>query len=68
MLQRNRLASWKTEQWKSPKQNKKRKKINEDSLRGLEDNVRCINIHIIGVPEGQEREKGSDNIFEDITS
>ena len=23
------------------------------------------NIHIIGVPEGEEREKGAENIFED---
>ena len=34
---------------------KKRMKRNEDSLRGLWDNINCTNIHIIGVPEGEER-------------
>ena len=33
-------------------------KTNEESLRGLWDNVKYTNIHIIGVPEGEEREKG----------
>ena len=41
----------------------KRMKINEDSLRELWDNVKYTNIHIIGVPEGQEREKGPEKIF-----
>ena len=37
-------------------QNKeKRMKRNEDSLRDLWDNIKRNNIHIIGVPEGQER-------------
>ncbi len=35
----------------------KRLKTNEESLRELWDNVKCSNIHIIGVPEGEEREK-----------
>ena len=40
-------------------QNKeKRMKRNEDSLRDLWDNIICNNIRIIGVPEGEEREKG----------
>ena len=39
-------------------QNKeKRMKRNEDSLRDLWDNIKCTNIHIIGVPEGEERER-----------
>ena len=39
------------------KQNiEKRMKRNEDSLRDLWDNLKCTNIHIIGVPEGEERE------------
>ena len=33
----------------------KRLKTNEESLRELWDNVKCTNIHIIGVPEGEER-------------
>ena len=48
-------------------QNKeKRMKRNEDSLRDLWDNIKGNNICIIGVPEGEEREKGPEKIFEDI--
>ena len=39
-------------------QNKeKRMKRNEDDLRDLRDNIKRINICIIGVPEGGERER-----------
>ena len=41
-------------------------KRNEDSLRDIWDNIKRTNIHIIGVPEGQEREKGPEKIFEEI--
>ena len=48
-------------------QNKeKRMKRNEDSLRDLWDNIKHTNIRIIGVPEGEEREKGLKKIFEEI--
>ena len=48
-------------------QNKeKRMKRNEDSLRHLWDNIKHNNLHIIGVPEGEEREKGPEKIFEEI--
>ena len=48
-------------------QNKeKRMKRNEDSLRELWDNIKHNNIRIIGVPEGEEREKGPEKIFEEI--
>ena len=48
-------------------QNKeKRMKRNEDSLRDLWDNSKCNKIRIIGVPEGEEREKGPKKIFEEI--
>ena len=36
----------------------KRLKTNEESLRELWDNVKHTNIRIIGVPEGEERERG----------
>ena len=39
---------------------KKRLKTNEESLRELWDNIKCTNIRIIGVPEGEEREKGTE--------
>ena len=32
----------------------KRIKKSEDSLRDLWDNIKCTNIHVIGVPEGEE--------------
>ena len=38
----------------------------EDSLRDLWDNIKCTNIHIIGVPDGEEREKRPEKIFEDL--
>ena len=41
-------------------------KRNEDSLRDLWDKIKCNNIHIIGVPEGEEIEKGHEKIFEEI--
>ena len=41
-------------------------KRNEDSLRNLWDNIKHNNIRIIGVPEGEEGEKGTEKIFEEI--
>ena len=43
----------------------KRMKRNEESLRDLWDNIKCNNIHIIGITE-EEREKGPEKIFEEI--
>ena len=41
----------------------KRMKRNEESLRDLGDNIKCTNIHIMGVPEEEEkREMTSENI------
>ena len=45
---------------------KKKKNRSEGSLRELWDNIKCTNIHIIGVPEGEEREKGPEQIFEEV--
>ena len=51
----------------SEDQNKvKRMKRTEDSLRDLWDNIKCINIWIIGVPEEEEEKKGYEKIFEEI--
>ena len=48
-------------------QNKeKRMKRIEDSLRDLWDNIKHTNIQIIGVPEEEEKKKGSEKIFEAI--
>ena len=40
-------------------------KRNEDSLRHLWDNIKRNNIRIIGVTEGEEREKRPEKIFEE---
>ena len=45
---------------------KKRLKTNEGSLRELWHNVKCTNIRIVGVPEGEKREKGTEKIFKEI--
>ena len=48
-------------------QNKvKRMKRTEDSLTDLWDNIKCINIPIIGFLEEEERKKGYDKDFEQI--
>ena len=38
----------------------------EDSLRDLQDNIKSTNIPIIGVPEEEEKNKGTEKIFEEI--
>ena len=38
----------------------------EDSLRELWDNIKCTNIWITGVPEEEEKKKGTEKIFEEI--
>ena len=56
-----------TVEFTATEQNKeKRLKRNEDSLRDLWDNIKCNNIRIIGVAEGEEREKGPEKTFEEI--
>ena len=39
---------------------------NEEWLRNLQDNFKCSNIQIIGVPEGEEEEQETENLFEQI--
>ena len=54
-----------TVEFTAAEQNKeKRMKRNEDSLRDLRDNIKCNNIRIIRVPEGEDREKGPEKMFE----
>ena len=48
-------------------QNKeKRMRRIEDSVRDLWDNIKHADIRIIGVPEEEERKKGTEKIFEEI--
>ena len=43
----------------------KRMKRCEDSVRNFWDNIKCTNIHIVGVPEGEESKKEPEKIFRD---
>ena len=48
-------------------QNKvKRMKRTEDSLRDLWDNIKCSNIRVTGVPEEEEKKKGTENILKKL--
>ena len=50
-----------------PEQNEEtRIQKNEDSVNSLWDNFHHSNIHIIGVPEGEEKEQEIENLFEKI--
>ena len=40
-------------------------KTNEDNLRDLQDNMRCSNIRIIGIPE-EDKKKDHEKILEEI--
>ena len=41
-------------------------KKNEKRLRNIWDNFKCSNIHIIRLPEGEEKEQEIENFFEKI--
>ena len=45
----------------------KRIKRNEDNPRDLQDNIKCYNIRIIGVPEEEDKKKDHEKILEEIT-
>ena len=60
---------FRSEWWNSLLWNRKKEKRierNEDSQGDLCDNIKHNNIRIIGVPEGEEREKVPEKIFEEI--
>ena len=44
------------------------KKKNESNTRDLWDNIKHANLCIIRIPEGEERGKGIENVFEEITA
>ena len=48
------------------KEKEKRIKKSKDSLRNLWDNKKHNDVHIIGVPEGEEGEQGFENLFKEI--
>ena len=41
-------------------------KKNESNIRDLWDNIKQANLLIIGIPKEEEREKGIENVFEEI--
>ena len=41
-------------------------KKHESNIKDLWDNIKQANLCIIGIPEGEEKEKGIENIFEEI--
>ena len=45
---------------------KNKEKRFKDPLRDLWDNIKCTNIRIIGVPEEEEKKKGTEKIIEEI--
>jgi len=45
---------------------KRMKRTEENSLRDLLDNIKCMNIRIIGISEEEEKKKGYEKIFEEI--
>ena len=41
-------------------------KKHKSNIRDLWENIKWANLHIIEIPEGEEKEKGIENIFEEI--
>ena len=50
----------------SERKKEKQIKRNEDNLRDCQDNVKCPNIRIIGVPEEEDKKKDHEKILEEI--
>ena len=72
MIERNGSVNWKTKWWKNQpswteKKKKKKKNFkNKDSLRDLWGNIKYANICITGIPQREEKEKRTENVFEMI--
>ena len=50
----------------SDQQTENRIKKLKSNVRDLWDNIKRANLRIIGIPEGVEKDKGMENIFEEI--
>ena len=50
----------------SGQQSENQKKKHESNVRDLWDNIRQGNLCIIGIPEAKEKQRGTENIFEEI--
>ena len=68
MKPRIKLMIWNIRKQTTTNQNKKKRIIQKtkNSLSSLWDNFKRSNIHIIGVPEGEEKEQEIGNLFEKI--
>ena len=66
MKPRIKSIVWNIRKQKATNQNNKKKNSPkyEDSVSSLWDNFKWSNIHIIGVPEGEEKEQEIGNLFE----
>ena len=49
----------------SERKKEKRHNRNEDNLRDLQDNIKCPNIRIIGVPEEEDKKEDHEEILEE---
>ena len=49
-----------------PEKNEETLRKNEERLRNLQDSLKCSNIRILGVPEGEEEEQQIENLSEQI--
>ena len=65
MRQRIGSANWMT-RTQNEQENEKRLRKNEEGLREIQDNMKHNNIHIIGIPDGEEEEQGTENLVEKV--
>lgn len=47
----------------NPKNRERKVKKNKQSLRDLPDNIKYSNTNVIGVPKGEERQRGTEQLF-----
>ena len=52
----------------SGQQTENQMKKHESNIRDLWDHIKQASLCIIGIPEGEEKEKGIENMFEEITA
>ena len=50
----------------SEQQTENQMKIHDSNIKYLWDNIKQANLYIIGIPEEEEKEKGIENIIEEI--
>lgn len=70
MNQKKRSVNLKTGQWKSPNQSNikeiKRMKKSQESIRDFWSNIKWTNMHMMELPEGEDREKRAEILFSEI--